>query len=156
MQESTSGERISFRPARPQDFDFCAALYFASMKEAIRGLNLDVKVHTADFRRRWRAAQVRIITLDGADIGWLQTAILRDALFLAQLFVDAPFRQQGIGTAVMQRLIDEATQAGRAMTLAVVKSNPVRRLYERLGFRITHEDDRKVYMRRDVAAPLPG
>ena len=30
-----------------------------------------------------------------------------------------------------------------------MKFNPSRRLYERLGFRVTHEDDRKVYMFRE-------
>jgi ribosomal protein S18 acetylase RimI-like enzyme len=34
------------------------------------------------------------------------------------------------------------------MTLGVVKSNPAKRLYERLGFNVTHEDERKFYMRR--------
>jgi ribosomal protein S18 acetylase RimI-like enzyme len=37
-----------------------------------------------------------------------------------------------------------------------VKINPALRLYERLGFRITHEDERKFYMKRDPdrAAPI--
>jgi ribosomal protein S18 acetylase RimI-like enzyme len=30
-----------------------------------------------------------------------------------------------------------------------VKINPALRLYERLGFRITHEDERKFYRKRD-------
>jgi hypothetical protein len=37
----------------------------------------------------------------------------------------------------------------------VVKINPALRLYERMGFRITHEDDRKLYMRRDPDAEAP-
>jgi ribosomal protein S18 acetylase RimI-like enzyme len=57
--------------------------------------------------------------------------------------------RQRIGTEVMHRLIDEAANAGRAVTLGVVKSNSAKRLYDRLGFRVTHEDDRKFYMRRD-------
>jgi hypothetical protein len=36
------------------------------------------------------------------------------------------------------------------MTLAVVKINPAKRLYDRLGFRVAHEDDRKFYMRREL------
>ena len=31
----------------------------------------------------------------------------------------------------------------------MVKTNPARRLYERLGFRVTHEDGRKFYIRRE-------
>jgi ribosomal protein S18 acetylase RimI-like enzyme len=33
------------------------------------------------------------------------------------------------------------------VTLAVMKINPALKLYERLGFRITHEDDCKLYMK---------
>ena len=72
-----------------------------------------------------------------------------DALFIAQLFVETGFQRQGIGTEVMNRMLIEARAEGRAITLGVVKSNPARRLYERLGFRITHEDNRKFYMKRE-------
>jgi hypothetical protein len=34
--------------------------------------------------------------------------------------------------------------------LDVVRINPARRLYERMGFRVTHKDDRKLYMKRDA------
>jgi GNAT superfamily N-acetyltransferase len=145
--------RISFRPARPHDFDYCAKLYFAPMERTIQELNLDMAAHAASFRQRWEPTQVKIITLDGNDIGWFQSTTQGDAFFLAQLFVDAPFQGRGIGTAVMNRIIGEAARAGQAVTLGVVKTNPALRLYERLGFKITHEDDRKFYMRREPAAP---
>ena len=66
------------------------------------------------------------------------------------MFVDGPFQRMGIGTEVMGRLIGEATAFNLAVRLNVVRINPARRLYERLGFRITHEDDRKFYMKRDA------
>ena len=71
------------------------------------------------------------------------------ALFLAQLFVGRALRGQCIGTAVVKALMEEAVRADLALTLGVVKANPAVRLYERLGFRITHEDGRKFYMRHD-------
>jgi ribosomal protein S18 acetylase RimI-like enzyme len=74
----------------------------------------------------------------------------------SRLFVAAAFQRQGIGTEVIKHVISEAAGAGQAVTLGVVKTNPALRLYERLGFRITHEDDRMFYMRRDSAAPLPA
>lgn len=144
--------QITLRPARTQDFDYCASLYFTGMKAIIQELNLDMAAQVASFRQQWEFTQVRIINLDGSDVGWLQSNALGDAVFLAQLFVDSSFQRRGIGTQVMNRLIAEATRAGRAVTLAVVKINPALRLYERLGFHITHEDDRKFYMRRDPAA----
>ena len=87
--------------------------------------------------------------LGDADIGWLQTTPKEDGMFVAQLFVDRPFQRRGIGTEVMKQLIAEAAQANQAVRLNVVKINPALRLYERLGFRTTHEDDRKFYMQLD-------
>jgi hypothetical protein len=48
----------------------------------------------------------------------------------------------------MRILIEEAARENKAVTLGVVKTNPARRLYERLGFSVTHEDQYKFYMRR--------
>jgi ribosomal protein S18 acetylase RimI-like enzyme len=140
---------IAFLPARPEDFEYCQRLYFSGMEEIMRELKLDMIRQAASFREQWNVAEVRIITLDGAKVGWLQSTVRDDALFLAQLFVDGPVQRRGIGTEVMKRLIGEAGPAEQAVTLGVVKSNPAFRLYERLGFRITHEDEIKLFMRRE-------
>src|SRR6516165_8227453 len=145
--------RTALRPARSEDFDYCARLYFEGMESIIKELNLKMDAHAASFPRSWDVTQVRIITLDGTDIGWLQSFVKDDALFLGQLFVDGALRRQGIGSEVVKGLIEEAATAGQAITLGVVKTNPALRLYERLGFRTTHEDERKFYMRHDRRAP---
>jgi ribosomal protein S18 acetylase RimI-like enzyme len=141
---------ISFRPAEPGDFGYCARLYFAGMEQTIRDLNLDMDAHIADFRRRWNVTEVRIITRSGGDIGWLQSRAEDNALFLAQLFVEPSLQRQGIGTAVMKQLLAEAARADQDVILGVVKTNPALRLYQRLGFRVMHEDERKLYMRRQI------
>jgi ribosomal protein S18 acetylase RimI-like enzyme len=142
--------RTALRPACPDDFDFCAVLYFRGMDETIRQLKLDMSRQQANLRERWNVAEVAIITYDGADIGWIQRSIREEALYLEQIFIDTAFQRRGIGTEILGGVIDQARQAGRAVTLGVVKTNPARDLYERLGFRITGEDDRKFYMRRDA------
>jgi len=119
---------IAFRPATAVDFDYCAKLYFAAMGQALDELKLDRAAHALSFRDRWDFKEVRIIRRDGSDIGWLQSRIEVHALFLAQLFVDGPYRGHGIGTEIMH--------------------------YERLGFRTTHEDARKFYMRREPGNAL--
>jgi len=148
--------QIAFRTPCPQDFDYCEKLYFAGMEHIIRQLKLDLGAQISSFRAQWESAQVQIITLDGRDVGWLQSMTAEDALFLAQLIVDAPVQRRGIGTEVMQLVIGEASRTGRAVELAVVKINPALRLYEKLGFNVTHEDQHKFYMRRepDAAAPI--
>jgi ribosomal protein S18 acetylase RimI-like enzyme len=140
--------RIALRLARPDDFDFCARLYFSGMEKTIRELKLDMAAQAANLRNQWNLTEVKIITYDNADIGWVQSSIQDDAVYLGQIFIDPGFQRRGIGTQIITGLIDEANQTGRPITLGVVKSNPARSLYERLGFRITDEDNRKFYMRR--------
>jgi GNAT superfamily N-acetyltransferase len=146
----------ALRPARAEDFDFCARLYFSGMDEIIRELKLDMARQTADLRERWDIREVEIITSDGEDVGWMQSSIQDDARFLKQIFIDAPFQRRGIGAGIIHRLIDRANRAGEPVTLGVVKINPARHLYERLGFHITHEDDRKFYMRREADSSPPS
>jgi ribosomal protein S18 acetylase RimI-like enzyme len=146
---------IAFRPAVGQDFDYCRRIYFAEMEWIIRELHIDELAQAKNFLQQWNPAQVRIITLNGADIGWLQSFTQDDDLFLAQLFVERAHQRRGIGTVVMKRLMKEAERLNQAVRLDVVKINPAIRLYERLGFRIVGEEDRKFYMKRDPDRTSP-
>ena len=112
-------------------------------------LQLDRGEQESMFRKQWRPAQVCIIQADGVDVGWLQTVVSKSEHMLGQIFVDAPHQRKGIGTEVLRRIVEEASRMELPIRLAVVKFNPSRRLYERLGFRVTHEEERKVYMTRD-------
>ncbi len=141
---------IELRPALDHDFEYCRRLYFGEMRWIIEELHLDRTSQETSFRQQWNSTQVRLIALDGTDVGWVQTITEDDELFVAQMFVDSRFQRNGIGTEVMRRLISEATAFNLAVRLNVVRINPARRLYERLGFRVTHEDDRKCYMKRDA------
>jgi len=140
---------VALRPALDQDFDYCRRLYFGEMEWIIEELHLDSVAQAVSFQQQWSSSQVRIMVLEGVDIGWLQTITQDDELFIAQMIIDRLFQRKGIGTEVMKYLISEAGCANQAVRLNVVKINPARRLYERLGFQITHEDDRKFYMKRE-------
>jgi GNAT superfamily N-acetyltransferase len=141
---------IELRPALDHDFEYCRRLYFSEMRWIIEELHLDRTAQETGLRQQWNSTQVRIVVLDGTDVGWVQTIREQDELFVGQMFVDGRFQRKGIGTEVMKRLISEATAFNLAVRLNVVRINPARRLYERLGFRVTHEDDRKFYMKRDA------
>ncbi len=46
------------------------------------------------------------------------------------------FRGMGIGTRLLQALLDDADISARSICIHVEQQNPARRLYERLGFQI--------------------
>jgi len=141
--------KVSLRPAVDADFEACRRTYFAETAWINERLQLKREDQETAFRNLWKHSQVCVIQADGVDVGWLQTVVSKDEEFLGQIFVDAPFQRKGIGTEVLQRIVEEASRLKLPIRLAVVKFNPSRRLYERLGFRVTHEDERKVYMTRE-------
>jgi GNAT superfamily N-acetyltransferase len=148
-------QELTLRRAQPTDFAFCQGTYFDSMASIIETLKLDMSRQRESFRQQWQLPEVRIITIGGNDVGWLQSAPAKDAIFLAQLYLDGRFQRQGIGSRVLRALIEVAAREGKAVTLGVVKINPARRLYERLGFSVTHEDQYKFYMRREPDGTPP-
>jgi hypothetical protein len=83
-------DKFALRPAQPQDLAHCQRVYFECMKWIIQTLNLDLAQHREGFARQWQLAEVRIITVAGEDVGWLQTAVADDAIFLGQLYLDGP------------------------------------------------------------------
>ena len=141
--------KVTLRPAIDGDFEACRRTYFAETDWINERLGLERESQESMFRRLWNPRQVCIIQADGTDVGWLQTVVSKSEHMLGQIFVDAPFQRRGIGTEVLRRIIAEASRLELPIRLAVVKFNPSRQLYERLGFRVTHEDERKVYMTRD-------
>lgn len=137
---------IGLRPALPQDYEFSRDLYFTENQWILDALRLDRAAHEVRFPEQWKLPQVRIITLDGSAIGWLQTTVQEDALFLNQLYIVRPCQRHGIGAEVLRRLIAEAAAAHLPIKLDVVKINPALRLYQRLGFLITGEEEYKFHM----------
>ena len=101
------------RSAHPHDFPFCERLYFAEMGNIITQLGLDMARQWESFERQWHVAEVRIITLSGEDIGWLQTTTTDSSFFLGQLYLSGHMQRQGIGARVLQMLIEEARRAGK-------------------------------------------
>jgi GNAT superfamily N-acetyltransferase len=140
---------FALRPALPYDFAFCRRLYFENTAWIILALDLDMARQHLSFKHQWRVAEVRIITVAGQDAGWMQTEPQADVIFLKQIYLARDFQQQGIGSLVIQGVIEEAACGEKAVTLGVAKINPAQRLYQRLGFRVTHEDLHKLYLRRE-------
>ncbi|WP_119459533.1 GNAT family N-acetyltransferase [Rhodospirillaceae bacterium SYSU D60014] len=142
--------KLELRPARSEDYAFAQRLYFETMRWIIDALfGWDEASQQAKFARQFEVIESMIIVADGQDVGWLQVQEMPDSVNLGQLYVVPAFQRRGIGTHVLTALMADARNRGRSVTLSVVKINPARRLYERLGFRQTQEEHYKVHMRWD-------
>lgn len=140
---------LSLRPARQQDYEFCRRLYFAENQRLLDQLQLDRAAHEMRFPDHWNLPEVRIIFLDRLAIGWMQSAVRHDSVYLGQLYLERAFQRRGIGAQVMQGLIDQAAGLHLPLELDVVRVNPAVHFYQRLGFHISGEEPYKYHMTLD-------
>ncbi len=72
---------------------------------------------------------------------WARDGDEANGPWIRDIFAEPSLSGQGLGAALISRAAYELASAGRlALGLAVTVGNPARRLYERLGFEITHEN----------------
>ena len=82
--------------------------------------------------------QTQIIELHGQAIGILRATKNISHLQLEMLCIIEQFQGMGIGSIVLQSLIHEARMQSLPLCLRVLRTNPAKRLYEKLGFMVTH------------------
>ena len=66
--------------------------------------------------------------------------------YLRTLFLQPEFQGMGIGTALLEQEIIHARNADKKLVLKVIKINPAKRLYDRLGFQVIDEDSTTYHM----------
>lgn len=71
------------------------------------------------------------------DIGMMRVDRRVDHWVLAKLYLLPPFQGDGLGSALLERLIADARTLCMPLRLTVLQVNPARRFYERHGFVVT-------------------
>ncbi|MFI7608256.1 GNAT family N-acetyltransferase [Micromonospora sp. NPDC049366] len=75
-----------------------------------------------------------------------------DAHWLEHFYLAPHAQGNGIGTAVLRRLLERCDREGFRVRLNVLRGSAARRLYERYGFTVESEDPVDVFMVRE---PVP-
>ncbi|MCW5550371.1 MAG: GNAT family N-acetyltransferase [Opitutaceae bacterium] len=99
------------------------------------------------FRQNFRPDHVQVIVLDGHDAGLLHVVRSPEEIRLVNIQISPEFQNRGLGTEVMHRLLAEARREKLPLRLQVLKVNPARRLYERIGFTVAGETETHYQMR---------
>jgi ribosomal protein S18 acetylase RimI-like enzyme len=88
-----------------------------------------------------------LILLGDTRAGMVSYAEDAEDIRILRIEILPELQRQGIGTAVVGRIIDMAREAAKSVSLRVLRVNPARRLYERLGFRVTSETETHYYLK---------
>lgn len=87
-----------------------------------------------------------LIIYSGGKVGVLKYRELADKIEIMQLQIHPESQGKGLGKMVLERVLDCSKEKHKKIELSVLKANPAKLLYERLGFSITGEDDHEFYM----------
>lgn len=149
---------LAVRPALPQDEIFLYELY-----SAVRGPEFDLapidatqKEHLmrmqfhaqmGSYTQMYPNSCYHVVLLDSEPVGRLWVAQLDNEFHLVDIAVHPGEQSKGIGTALLQRLQQEAARAGMPIRSCVSKFNAGSvRFHKRLGFHIVREDDVNYFM----------
>ncbi len=139
--------QYELRQTTPSDIELVRELKFSGLRpyvEKLWGWNTD------DQEKRFRASFVpdrqQIIRYQNEDVGMLHVEDREDSLILAGIYVAASHRSKGLGSVVIHDVLALAARARKPVRLRVLRPNPARELYERLGFRVTEESDTQLAM----------
>lgn len=149
----------SLRPYRASDHDFLFQLYCGTRMHEVAAFGWPEAQQQAFLRmqftaqQRWyetmySGADHQIIEQNGVAIGRILVWRRPNAVLLVDIALLPEFRGRGIGGDQIGKLIEQCKAQGLALRLQVQKGNPARKLYERLGFTRTGEDQMYLQMEK--------
>ena len=139
---------MKLRPTTAEDAEFLYQLLKTTMRKYVdQTWGWDEGWQRAYFEMRFDPAKNQIIVLDDRDIGVIATEKREDEIILSSLYILPEYQGQGIGTRLIKELLAQAFRDDLPVGLRVLKVNPAKRLYERLGFVVVEEIDTHYYMR---------
>lgn len=101
--------------------------------------------------RVFEVLQPQVVAYGVLDIGTIDINQQSDHIHLGEFYLLPQFQRQGIGSILLQRVIEQAELAHLPVRLEVLKVNPAQALYKRHGFVVVGEREHHFLMER--AAP---
>jgi ribosomal protein S18 acetylase RimI-like enzyme len=150
----------SRRAVAPADEPFLRRVYASTRADELAGVpwtaeqkaafcDMQFDAQDRDYRSRWSDSTYDIVLLDGVPAGRLWAGYTAANVHVLDIAILPEFRGKGAGGQVLRELIEQAQSTQRTFSIHVEKTNPARRLYERLGLRVV--DEGELYDRMELA-----
>lgn len=154
MNSVLSRAAIRFRPSTEDDVPFLRQLYATTREDELRMVDWTDEFKTSfldsqfaaqkkHYEEYFGAAEFLVIEAEREPMGRLYVHRDEEEIHIIDIALMPQYRGHGLGTVLLQELLDEGKATGRKVTIYVEHFNPARHLYDRLGFR--HIDTNGVY-----------
>jgi ribosomal protein S18 acetylase RimI-like enzyme len=145
-------EQIRLRPVAPADDSFILSIYSSTRADELQQVpwtaeqkEAFVKMQFAAQKEHYAASYPQashdVICVDETAVGRIYLDRGPKNFHILDITVLPEHRNQGAGSLLLRRLLEEAGQSGKAVTIYVETFNPSVRLFERLGFQKAQEKD---------------
>jgi ribosomal protein S18 acetylase RimI-like enzyme len=111
-------------------------------------LRMQFDAQRRSYEAAYPEAEHEIIERDEQPIGRMMVFRNEDSTLLVDIALFTEHRGLGIGGQLIRDLVQQCSRDRVPLRLQVLKANPALRLYERLGFRRTGEDQMYIQMER--------
>ncbi|MBS0206161.1 MAG: GNAT family N-acetyltransferase [Planctomycetes bacterium] len=137
--------RIRLRSIVKDDREFLYRCYASTRTEELsvvpwsdadkdQFLRMQFHAQSDHYEKHYRQAQFQVILVDEVPAGRLYVDRWPKEIRIVDITLLPAFRGHGIGSTLLQTLIEESESAGKPLSIHVEKNNPAMRLYLRLGF----------------------
>jgi GNAT superfamily N-acetyltransferase len=136
---------FSLRPEEDRDIGFLLALFSAGREPELAGapwtpeqkaafLQSQFDAQRFHYRKFFAQSLFAVLELEGAPVGRLYLDQRPGMLDIIDIALIPQYCGQGLGTILLQAIMDAARAADSGVNIFVEKFNPALRLYRRLGF----------------------
>lgn len=138
---------VAFRPVDEGDSEFLYRVY-ASTREDVNlsdwsrqqkeeFLRMQFRAQHNHYRQRFPEAEYSVVLLGEQSIGCLYVDRGPDEIRILDIALLAEHRGGGIGSQIVQALLNEAITVGKPVRIHVLRGNAALHLYDHLGFQKT-------------------
>lgn len=133
------------RPVGADDRQFLERVYAESRAEELRATGWSEAQKTvfcqsqfsaqdSYYKKNYPTCKYKIIECDSKPVGRLYVDRMASEIRVVDIALLTNARGKGIGSSIMKDILSEARTAKHKVSIHVERTNPARRLYERLGF----------------------
>ncbi|HXB11724.1 MAG TPA: GNAT family N-acetyltransferase [Bacteroidia bacterium] len=139
---------LSYRQATIADLELTFRIKSNSLRPYVEEVwGWDENVQRQYHKKNFKPDNIKLLLLNNCEIGYLEAEYTEKGIYIANLLVEHNFQGIGLGTKVLNSLIYEANSKNKTLHLEVLKVNTrAKNLYERLGFKLTGENEKKFIM----------
>ena len=150
--ETADGREVALRPATPEDYEELVGVYASTRAAELAQVTwwddaqklafcrMQHDAQKKEYDARYPEAQYDVVVLEGRTAGRLWVGRDDEKIHMLDVTVLPWAQGQGLGTALVLSLIEEARASGKRLRhMVFVMNDGARRLYERLGFVVFEE-----------------